>query len=80
MSPGSSRVGGFIAVCPVGLPVHPGSLGSLGCALTVVEFIRGRCVHFGALSGSSGSPWVPRFIGVRHGGRRFHAGLLGSFR
>ena len=57
------------------------SLGSLGCALGAVGFIRGRCVHSGAPLGSSGSFGVfggcalLRVVGftrVRPGSRRGH--------
>ena len=41
-STASSEVAGFIVVRRAGRQVHPGSLGSLGCALGVVVFMRGR--------------------------------------
>ena len=47
---GSSRAMVFTRVRPEGRWVYPWSLGSLGCALGVVGFIRGRCVN-------SGAPW-----------------------
>ena len=79
VSSGSSRVLGC-ALCVVwslcslwsAKGVHPGSLGLLGCSLGVVGFIRGSCVHCGALRGSSSSSPVAGFTAVRHGGRRDH--------
>ena len=78
---------------PGGRQVHPGSLGSLMCALGVVGFIRGRWVHWGApwgrriypgsldsmvcALGSSGSSAVVRFTGMRPERRRVHPGSLG---
>ena len=58
----------FTWVRPGGRRDHPESLGSLGWALGVVGFIRGRRVHQGAPRGSSGSPGVAGFTGVRSGG------------
>ena len=46
-SSGSSAVGGLIGMRPGCRRVRPGSLGSLGCALWVVGFIRVNC----------GAPW-----------------------
>ena len=46
----------------------PESLGSLVWALGAVGFIRGRRVHWGAPRGSSCSPDVAGFTGVRFGG------------
>ena len=48
---GSSCVVGFTRVRAAGPCVHPGLLGSLGCALEVAGFIWDRCVH-------SCTPWV----------------------
>ena len=42
VSSGSFGSVGFTGVRPGGRPVHSRSLGSLGCALLVVGFIRGR--------------------------------------
>ena len=42
---GLSCLLGFSRVRLEGLCVHPGLLGSLGCALEVAAFNRGRCVH-----------------------------------
>ena len=42
---GSSGVVGFTRLRTRWRWVHPGSLGSRGCALSVVRFIRGRWVH-----------------------------------
>ena len=42
----SSRFASFIRVHPSGGMVHQGFLGSLGCVLGVVSFIRDRWVHF----------------------------------
>ena len=47
---------GFTRVCPESRGVYSGSLGSLGYALIVVGFVRGRSVHLGAPF------WVVRFI------------------
>ena len=68
-SPGPSRVDGFIVVRPWGIRVNQVSLGSLGCALCVVGFIRD---HLSAHRGSSSSSVVTGFIDVRPGGRRYH--------
>ena len=61
-----------------GRRVHPGSLGSLGCALGVVGFIRGTLVHSDARWWSFGSYDVAGFIGLCPGRLRVHTGLLGS--
>ena len=60
---------------PMGHWVHPGSLGSLGCALVVVGFVWGH----------SCAPWVSldsfgivRFTRVRPAGRWFHPESWGS--
>ena len=47
---GKSGAIGFTRVRPWGRSVHPGSFGSLGYALWVIGFSRGRLVH-------SGGPW-----------------------
>ena len=60
----SSAVPGFIGVRSGVRRFHPGLLGSLGCALGIVRFIRGRWVHRGAPWWSSGSSGVAEFIGV----------------
>ena len=52
---GSSGVVGFTRVCTGNRWVHPVSLGSLGCALGVVCFIRGSRDHSCAPKGSLGS-------------------------
>ena len=51
----------FTRMRPRGPRVHLRSLGSRGCALEVVWFIRGRWIHSGELRGSSGSFGVVRF-------------------
>ena len=66
-SPGPSRVDGFIVVRPGYLWVHRPLLGSLGCALGVVGFIRD---YFSAHCGSSSSSMVAGFIDVCPGDRR----------
>ena len=58
-----------------GRRVRPGSLGSLGCVLGVVRYIRNRWVNWGAPWGSSGSSGV---IAVCTLGRRVIPGSLGS--
>ena len=77
---------GFIKVRPGGSSVHLGSLSSLGLALGflgfalgVVEFIRGRCVHFGSTWSSSGSFGVVGFTRIRPGGLLVHPRSLGTF-
>ena len=77
---GSSWVAG---VCPECRWVHPGSLGSLGCVLWVIGLLWGRCVLWGERSwsspcGSSGSSWVPGFIGMHPVGCLVHLGSIGS--
>ena len=47
----SSCAVGFTRVRASGLRVHPGLLGSLGCALDVAGFIKNRSLH-------SSTPWV----------------------
>ena len=66
---GSSWVAGFIVVhpelllCSSGVDgIIKGSLGSLGCALGVVRYIRGSWVHYDAPRGLSGSCGVAVFI------------------
>ena len=44
----SSEVAAFIGVHPGVGRFHPGSLGSLGCTVVVVGFVRARWVHWGA--------------------------------
>ena len=92
VSSGSSGVAAFIGVCPGGRRVHPMSLGSLGSALGVVGFIRGRWVYCGALRASSRcdlevycSSAIAGFIVVHPGGRSVrwvawcaYWGLLGT--
>ena len=78
LSSGSSGVTGFIVVCPGGRRVHPGSLGSFGCTLEDVWFIRGRCIHPEARRRSSGSSRFAGFIEVRSGGRGDAPGSLRS--
>ena len=62
---------------PGGRLVHPGSLGSLRCALVIIGFIRVRLVHSGALwaalgsCGSFGSSEVVWFIRVHPAGVGF---------
>ena len=77
---------------PGGRWVHAGSLSSLGCALWIVGFIRGRCVHlFGdrwvhswslgshmCALGALGSCGVVRCTGVPHAGRGVHSGVHGE--
>ena len=75
---GSSGVTGFIGVHPWSCRVCAGSLGSWGCALGVVGFIRGRRVHWNAPCWSSGSSAVAGFIGVHLGDCRVHPGSLDS--
>ena len=53
--------------------IHSRSLGSFGCDLGVVGFIKGRWVHSGASWGSLGSFGVVGFIGV-------HTGVVGFIR
>ena len=43
---GSFRITGFIGVRPGNRWIRSGSLGSLGCALGVVGFVRGLSVHW----------------------------------
>ena len=74
VSLGSSRVAGFTWLRPRCGRVHPRALGSLGCALGVVGFIRGRWVHFGA------PRWSLSASGVRPGCRRVQLRSLGSLR
>ena len=86
----SSAVAGFFWVHAGGHRVHPGSVGSLVCALYAIGFIRGDWVNWGATSGPSGSFWFagftvvrPRglvigFAGVSPGSRQVHLGSLGS--
>ena len=57
--------------CSWGPWVYAWSLGSLGCVLGVVGFIR---VNWGAIWGSWCSSRVAEFIGVRLGGRWGHTG------
>ena len=67
---GSLGVAEFIGVRPGGRRVRSRSMGSLRCALGVVEFIRGGWVHWGA-------PWRSlNSFGERLGGSQ---GSLGSF-
>ena len=49
-SMGSSGIGVFTRLLPVCCWVHPGLLGSRGCALGEFRFMRGHWVH-------SGAPW-----------------------
>ena len=51
---GSFGVAGFIGVRPVYRWIRSGSLGSMGCALGVVGFVRGLWFHWEAHRGSSG--------------------------
>ena len=79
---GSLGIAGFIAVFPGGCRVHPVSLGSLGCALGVLRFIRGCWFHCGTPCGSKntshlGSSSSSRVAGLRHGGCRVHPVSLG---
>ena len=76
---GSSGDAGFTGVRLGGYRVHPGSLGSLRCALDAVGFIRGRWFHREAPWGLSGSSGFARFTGRRLGVRRVHPGSLSSF-
>ena len=78
MSTGSAGVVGFIRVRTSARRVHSGWLGSLGCALGVVGFIRGCRVHWVAPWGSSGSSAFVAFIGVRPCVRRVHPWSLGA--
>ena len=48
---GSVTVVGLTRTCPRGRLVHPWSLGSFACTLSVVDFISGRMVN-------SRAPWV----------------------
>ena len=85
-SSGSFRVVGYIPT-PCGLSgafwypacrrVQSGSLGSLGCAMSVIEFILG---HPGACWWSSGSFAVVGFIRVRPGSRLLQSGSMDSFK
>ena len=61
-----------------GRRVHSGSLCKLGSALGVVGFIRGRCVHWGMLRGSSGSSRVAGFTWVPSGSHAAPWGLSRS--
>ena len=86
----SSAVAGFFWVRARGHRVHPGSVGSLGCALCAIGFIRGDWVNWGATSGPSGlfgfagftvvrpRGLVVGFTGVSPGSHQVHLGLLGS--
>ena len=60
--------------------VHAESLSSLGFALGVVRFIRGRWVHAMAPWWSLGSFGVVEFTLVRHGWRWVDPESLGSLR
>ena len=71
-------VAGFTGMRPGDRPVHLGSLGSMGHALEVVGFIRGRSAHWGAPWWSWGSSGYAVFTGVRLGSRRVYPGSLGS--
>ena len=55
-----------------GRRVYPGSLGSLGCTLMVVGFIRGRWVPWDVPWCSLGLSGVARFTGVRSVGCRVY--------
>ena len=72
----SSSVVGFIQARTGGRRVHPVAFGTLGCALEIVGFIRGRWVHWSAPWGSSGSFGVSGFIGVRPVNRLVYPCLL----
>ena len=64
----------------LGRRVHPGSLGSFGCALAIVGFIPGHWGHWGAPWGSLGSFVVAVFFwGAPWGssGSSWVVGLLG---
>ena len=88
MSLGSSGVVEFTRVRPGGRWVHLQSLGpwhspwkslgSLGVALRVVGFMRGRWVHSGSPWGSFGSSWVVEFTRIRFEYRWLHPEPLGS--
>ena len=59
------------------IEVHPWGPWGHGCTMEVVGFIRGSCVNFCALWGSSGSSGVATFIVVRPECRRVHPGSFG---
>ena len=67
---GSSKVAGFTGVHPGCRRVHPGLLGSLGCPLGIVGFIRDRWVHWVAHLWLLSLSGVAKFIG----GHRVHPG------
>ena len=68
---GSSGVVGFTRVRPGGRRVHPGSLGSLTCALRFVGFIWRRWLYSCALSSIVCALGVVGFIR----GRWIHSGV-----
>ena len=60
---GSSRIVGFTRVCPWGHWVNPWLFGSLGFALVIIGFMRGRWIHLRSrwlLLGSSGVVGITR--------------------
>ena len=58
--------------------VHPGTLGTLECALGDVRFIRGRCVQWGTTLWASCASWATGLTRVLPGCRRVHPFSLGS--
>ena len=70
----------FTQVHPVGHWVHPRTLGSLGCTLWVIEFIRRRSLGVHSVSPwrSLGSSWVIGLTRVRPRGRWVLPGSLNS--
>ena len=71
---------GVIRVRRGGRQAHSLLLGTLGCTVCVVGFIRGRCLHSHTPLGSLGSFAVVVFIRVRPGGHQIHWRVLGLFR
>ena len=63
---------------PVDRKVQPGSLGSIGCTLRVVGFIRSLWGHGDTPWVSLGSSGIARFTMVRHGVFRVDQALVGS--
>ena len=61
-----------------GRRIHPGSLGSLGCDLWVIGFIRCRWIHWGAPWGLTDSLEVAEFVWVRSGVLWVRSGSLSS--
>ena len=74
MSSGLSAVAVYFGVHYGCRRVRLGSQSSLGYALAVIGFIRGRWVHSCTTKGSSDSSGVSEFIGVHPWCRKVHLG------